>query len=215
MSFVFYCVEDELSKVIVERLLREYCGEDTPFKELRRKTGGVGKMISGKAFENFFQIAGRDPMLVLIDLDDNECPPSLRDHWIKNVWKKDLPEKMFFCIAEVEIESWLLADRKNFSKFAQIQESKIPWDVKNHKKENAMDLLSKSKKADIKRILPKRGGKNGNGNKNGAICNYIFKNFVEENWDSMAASKNSPSLKYLINKIEEIRKIRMKSYDML
>lgn len=51
-------------------------------------------------------------MFVLIDLDEFECPPSLRCHLVSRIWKRELPQKMFFCVADVRWNPgcWLIGE---------------------------------------------------------------------------------------------------------
>lgn len=45
MHPVFYCVEDQLSRSIMDRLLQEYCGGSFIFQELlKTSSAGIGKM---------------------------------------------------------------------------------------------------------------------------------------------------------------------------
>lgn len=111
MSMALFCVEDAVSRSVIKRLFREYCGAAASLKEmLEKRSGGIGKMRAEKNFKKFFGSAKRDVIVVLLDSDNHECPPSLRGHWIDNIWRQNFPEKMIFCMAEVEVESWLLAD---------------------------------------------------------------------------------------------------------
>lgn len=208
MTPVFYCVEDRLSRLIMERLLSEYCGEGFLFQELlRRGSGGVGKMRVKSNFEKFFQIANRDPVIILIDLDDSKCPPSLKEYWIRSVWKREIPEKMAFCIAEVEAESWILADRKNLSEFIWVQEREISSDVQKHTKEYLLDLIKKSKNKNVKQMTAEKEYRIRKNAKDATGFSYIneFSKFIQRKWDPEEASKNSPSLKYLIEKLKEIK----------
>lgn len=131
MARVFYCAEDSLSRSILQRLFKEYCGKDLTLTEMVKGSYGLGKMKVERNFKKFFAAAAIDPVIALIDLDKSECPPSLRRQWIRDIWKKDdLPQNMFFCIAEVEAESWLFADSANLSNFIGISEKKISHTLK-------------------------------------------------------------------------------------
>lgn len=201
MPLVIYCVEDPLSRSILERLFEEYCSRNIISKEILEKEGGIGKIEKKENFQKLFECARRDPVLILIDLDNCKCPPTCRRYWIQKIWKKEkLPEKMFLCIAEVEAESWVLADRENFSEFVGIKKREIPRDVENHRKEDLLDLIKKSKKPDIKRILPQSNERVG------SFYNPVLGEFIKEKWDPNLASKNSPSLEYLIKKLKKINK---------
>lgn len=200
----------------MERLFTEYYGDAVSLSELCRKDGGMGKMRIERNFKKFFQIAARDPVFVLIDLDDCKCPPSLRRHWIHNVWKRDLPQKMFFCIADVEAESWLLADKKNFSGFIGIEEKDISTSSKTHKKDHLLNLIAKSKKKRRKRMFLKTKTETGRSEiRVGDSYNSELDKFVKGYWDPAEASKNSHSLRYLIKKIKAARQITQGTGNLL
>lgn len=201
MPRVLYCVEDSLSRAILQRLFKVYCEENVNLVEMVAESSGVGKMRAQKNFKNFFEVSNREPVFVLMDLDRSECPPTLRKQWISNIWRrKDLPQKMFFCIAEVEVESWLLSDPKNFSRFFEISERKISPYVKNHSKENLLQLIKSAKKKSVKSMLHEKGSNS----KTGPFYNEILINFVEKKWSPHNAISNSPSLAYTVKKIRTI-----------
>lgn len=78
---------------------------------------------------------------------------------------------------------------------------KISTDAKRHTKEHVLNLVKQSKRKDTKLMLPEIGGSK----RVGPIYNLALGEFVAEKWDPEEASKNSPSLKYLISKIKQIK----------
>lgn len=203
MATIFYCVEDVLSKAVVERLLRKYHGTNDSLTEILKRHSGKSKMESKSGFTAFCKAARRNPLLVLMDLDRSECPPSLRAHLTSNAWGKAPPPNMFFCVAETEIESWLIADRKGISTFIGISEQKISNDIKKHSKEYLLNLIKNSKNKDLKSTLIGKKHEKKAGN----LYTLNLVKFVEQQWNPEEASKNSPSLNYIINKIKSIKYI--------
>ncbi len=63
--------------------------------------------------------------MVLVDLDDTDSPCTLIHEWFSLLEKEgaSLPPECLFRIAVREVESWILADRKNWAEFIGIAAS--------------------------------------------------------------------------------------------
>lgn len=202
MTTVYYCVEDALSRSILARLFSKRLSTDVHTQEMIRKTPGKSKLEAAANFKKLFESATRNPVVIFRDLDQHECPPSLRSYLISSIWKKELPEKTFLCIADVEAESWVLADRKNFSAFLGINERKISSNSKTHTKQYLLNLVKTSKNRNLNTMLPETPS-----DKLGPTYNSDLIRFVEEIWNPEEAAKNSDSLSYTIQKIDKIRQL--------
>ena len=113
---IFYCIEDELSRAVAERLILECCPPDTGIQELGKVYGGFGYIR--KNLPKFHSLAQMSPVLIITDLDRVTCAPLLRSNWLKSAKiSEPLPDKMLFCIAQTEIKSWLLADTEGIASF--------------------------------------------------------------------------------------------------
>jgi hypothetical protein len=97
--------EDELSEVIGQRLLNELPGK--PGIGLLLRKGGNGYLRS--RIRNFCELARRQPLLLITDLDSWACPSKLRSEWLGSVAQ---PDKLAIRVAVREIEAWLLADHE-------------------------------------------------------------------------------------------------------
>lgn len=121
---IFYCIEDELSRAVAERLIQECCPVGTRMQELGKVYGGFGYIKS--SLQKFHALAQRSPVLIITDLDRALCAPSLRKSWLHSAnISEPLPENMLFCIAQTEIESWLLADTNGIAAFLKVSPAKL------------------------------------------------------------------------------------------
>lgn len=139
-------------------------------------------------------------VLILTDLDENSCPVSYRETWIKD---KGLAENanLIFRIAVREVESWALADAQGFAKFFRVQEEKItkqPEGLSDPKLE-VINLLRFSKSKDIRTgcIPPPEFY-----SKTGPDYNHFMQNFFSSEWSPSRASKNAPSLRRAYQRIK-------------
>jgi hypothetical protein len=64
--------------------------------------------------------AAFSPWLLLVDLDREECAPTLRDAWLPSPAKL-----MCFRVAVREVEAWLLGDRDRMAQFLGVAPAKI------------------------------------------------------------------------------------------
>lgn len=200
---IFYCIEDELSRAVAQRLISVCCPAGTTFQELGQAYGGFGYIR--KNLSKFCRLALRSPVLIITDLDRAECPPSLRASWLisENI-NEPLPKKMVFCIAKAEIESWLLADRVGVSAFLGISSTKIPLRFENSvvdAKEFMVDLARASRHADIRSDLtPAKNSRAATG----LSYNYRLSQFVNETWNPVVAKTESISLNRAIERLTSL-----------
>ena len=112
---IHIAVEDVLSEAVVRKLLSESsinyyigsCYGKIGFGYLKNKINGFNNAAKG------------NPFFVLTDLDTSfNCPPELIANWITG----DKNPNLIFRVAVKEVESWLLADGKNFSSFLKVNQ---------------------------------------------------------------------------------------------
>jgi hypothetical protein len=110
-------VEDIISEIAARQMIEIY--SHLQVLECYGKKG-FGYL---KANISKFQRASRQmPYFVLTDLDQYPCATALKEDW-KIV---STPSNFMFRIAVRSIESWLMADRKNFADFLGISIQKLP-----------------------------------------------------------------------------------------
>ena len=200
---IYYCIEDELSRAVAERLIDDYCPSGTIATELGQAHGGFGYIK--KNLRKFRDLSLRCPVLILVDLDRGLCAPSLRSSWLtsENILEP-LPAGMIFCIAQTEIESWLLADTDGISSFLKVSPAKFRHNIEMSVvdcKEYLVELAKGSPNTEVRNDLspsPKSMAATG--------INYNFKlsQFVVDVWDPQRAAENSLSLKRAISKLSAL-----------
>jgi len=112
--------------ILVEGLLDEAVG-----RRLIQHVGSQVNEVYGKRgwtyirenIEGFNGLAQNVPLLVLVDLMDTEfeCPVNVLRSWINSPGNN-----LAFRLVVQEVESWLLADRTNISRFLGRPKSEIP-----------------------------------------------------------------------------------------
>jgi hypothetical protein len=149
MTSCLLAVEDEVSEIVARRMIEAY----SPLQVLEC----YGKKGFGylKANMSKFQEASRQiPYFVLTDLDQYSCATALKEDW--NI--VSMPRNFMFRIAVRSIESWLMADRKNFADFLGISIQKLPLnpDDEINPKRLLIELAKHSRKREIREdIVPK------------------------------------------------------------
>ncbi len=145
-------VEDALSESVLRKLLasanQHYavgtCYSEGGFGYLKRTIGGFNHAARGT------------PFVVLTDLDNAKCAPSLIHDWLSESRHTNL----LFRVAVREVEAWLLADRAaiaTFLRVARARVSKSPESLPDPKRE-LIRLASHSRSRDIRDdIVPPRG----------------------------------------------------------
>src|SRR5258708_85029 len=110
-------VEDELSEVVLLRILAEMKKFSVGTVHRRGGYGYLKRTIHG-----WNTAAKGIPFVVLTDLTGHECPLALIQDWLQVPRQPNL----IFRVAVREVESWLLADRANLSRFLNVPERLIP-----------------------------------------------------------------------------------------
>lgn len=198
---IHYCGEDIVSRTVAERLIADFTNLSG------NQLGGVqGGWTSIKAnFKKYCDLSRHSPVLVTIDLDRNACPPSLRRRWLSDAKVVEpLPEFMLFCIAQREIESWLLADHDGIAEFLGIGSRMIDRDIENDvldPKEYLVRLVQRSSRRTVKiDMLPAAGSLS----KTGLGYNDRLSEFAKTSWQPLVAAANSRSLDRAIKKLQSL-----------
>lgn len=194
INYVSCVYEDELTFSIMKRLINLY-----PSKFAVGKTipcYGFGKIKKNiLAYNNAASII---PFFVITDLDRHECAPSLKKEWLGSV----VPHKGFiFRVAVTEIESWVMSDDVNFSKFLGISTdliNKTP-DCLEDPKQALINLARKSRNRELREgLLPADESAC-----EGPAYNLFLCKFVESGWNVQNACAHSPSLKRALSALEK------------
>ena len=113
----------------------------------------------------------------------------------------------------MEVESWIMADRRALAKFLSIPVHRIPSnpdDISNPK-EFLISLAGKSKETSLRdQLVPASGATTA---KVGPEYNSRFSEFVRDRWDLERAAVASPSLKRTLDRIRSAQSVSNASQD--
>jgi len=188
--------EDILSEVTITKIV-------TSLEKFRvvNKLGrtGCGDII--KNIEKYNALSKIHYVLIALDLDMKESDAVLLAEIERKIKRKE--DKLLFSVSVREIESWLLADRKGFSDFLRISESKIDTNPDSllDPKGKIVNLAKSSKNAEARTGIPP---KPGSAAKVGISYNTLLREFVSQNWSIDRARVNSPSLNKTLFILEEM-----------
>lgn len=186
--------EDVLSEAIGLRLLAELPVPITPGLLLRKD--GFGYLRAG--MKNWRQLALRQTVLILTDLDQVACPVALKADWLGN---KPAPAGLLLRIAVREVESWVLADHEAMRKLIG-QKGTLPPepdslpDPKQH-----LLKLAKLAARPVREDLVKETGAVAS---QGIGYNHRLTNWVRSDWSPERAAQRSPSLQRTRIRLSEL-----------
>lgn len=151
--------------------------------------GRTGKHFLHQRLEAYNLAARFSPWIVLLDLDhDAECAPALRARLLPK------PSRlMSLRIAVRAIESWLLADRREFASFLGVGHREIPDnpDDLDDPKGFVIDLARGSRRRLLRtELVPRLGSQK----RIGPAYTSRMLEFTLYSWDPIRAEKVSPSL---------------------
>lgn len=108
-------VEGPLDQVAVRRLAND-TGLQLGQIHVKKGRDQIESHLGG-----YNNAARQNPWLVLVDLDRDECAPSLYRRWLP-----DPAQLMHFRVAIHSIEAWLLADQERIAEFMDIEPALVP-----------------------------------------------------------------------------------------
>ncbi len=177
--------EDILSVSIAEKLLATVSHRYL----IHRRFHGRGSGYIHSHIEGFNAAARHFPFLVLIDLDNNECAPTLRNELLPS----GASENLLLRIPVPEVEAWLLADHVGVGDFLGINERIIDRSPERlpDPKEHLFSLATRSRRRVLREaILPPQSTTAMIGpDYNGALTT-----FVNNYWSISRACRRADSL---------------------
>ena len=187
-------VEDALGEAVSRRILASLgitvsqCLGLKGKNYLQSKARGLNQAAKGFA------------VFMLTDQDSPDpCPPRLIHSWLRGT-----PHPRFFLrIAVMEVESWIMADRRGIARFLSIPLTRIPTDTDAipKPKEFLVSLARLSKKTQLRAdIVPKPGATS----KVGPGYNSRIGEFVRTHWYIERASAVSNSLKRTLARLRAL-----------
>ena len=178
-------VEDELSEIIVRRLLSESVQE----YHVRVVYGRGGYGHIRKNISRYNAAARHTPFIVMTDLDTYECAPQLIAEWLPG----PIEQKLLFRVAVREPEAWLMADHQTLAKLLGVSTATLPdapEDISNPK----MHLLTLATKSRFRRVREGLVRSDYGNPLQGPDYNGILSRYVSEAWNPDIAQTRCPSL---------------------
>ncbi len=197
LNNVVLATEDRLSEAVARKILTTLGFEIENRPRQHRRPHRGGKSHLQKRAEEFNRsAAGPSYFFMLTDLDSpQDCPPNLIQSWVKG----PLHPRFFLRVAVMEVESWVMADRRAIAAFLEISDE-IPrrTDEILHPKEFLISLARKSRARKLREdiVTEKRGTL-----KPGPRYNPRLIQFVQEFWNLERAAAGSPSLKRTVERL--------------
>ncbi len=194
MTLVALATEDALSEAIGQRLLLELPVVVTLNLLLRKN--GFGYLRSG--MPKWRELAKRQVVLIITDLDRLNCPQKLVEGWLGN---QPAPENLLLRVAVREVESWVLADHEALRKLLG-SKGKLPAapdtlpDPKSH-----LLALAHSASRSVREDLVQQ---NGSVASQGIGYNNRLTAWVHSEWCPERASQRSPSLQRARMRLREL-----------
>ena len=190
MVYVRAAVEGRLDEAVVRRLAAD-AGMDVANVY---RADGRANLIS--RLPGYAAAARHDPWLVLCDLDQDECAPTLVAAVVQ-----DPPDLLCFRVAVRSVESWLLAD-PGLAARLEVSTARLPRepDSQRHPKRTLIQIAQRSRNRDIRIGV---GGSPGTADAP-MLYNVTLSEFVETEWNPRRAAERSPSLGRAIGAVERL-----------
>ena len=194
---VILAVEDTLSEAVSTKILASL-GID-----ISQRLGLKGKGYLQSKAPSLNQTAKGFPVFMLTDQDaPSQCPPQLVQDWTKG----ERHARFFLRVAVMEVESWIMADRRGFADFLSIPFNRIPedTDVILRPKEFLVSLARLSKKTRLRQeIVPPPGATS----KVGPAYNSRLGEFVHSRWSVNLAAAVSVSLQRTLAQLRNFNSV--------
>lgn len=193
MISIVLATEDELSEEVGRRLLKQH--GIVPSLSLRKQ--GYGYLKS--SIHKFCKMAERQPVLLITDLDNANCPSLLQRKWMGSRKK---PERFLFRVAVREVESWLLADHEGLRSFLGPRTGRLPGrpDELSDPKQCLLALAEAAPRDIRADILPAKGAVAAQG----LGYNNRLASYVRTIWSPDRAAELSPSLQRATRRLSEL-----------
>ena len=210
MKEIYIVGEDDVTKAVIRRLIQDYAPALSIKGELPARGGQLKSLI-----KNFNILSADIPVVLLEDLDTEDCAPLARKKLIGTDYQQD---DFLINIAVDEAEAWLYADKVGFSKYLKVNLDKFPIAKEStfggSKKRIEVDTPCKTS-YHLTHILMKESSDavkkkqilvEGFGSCKGKEYNSAILPFIRNVWNIESARKNSYSLNGMIQRVQELEK---------
>jgi hypothetical protein len=151
---------------------------------------------------SFNQAARGSLFLALVDFMDTgcDCPPEVVSRFLP-----DRNPNLILRAVVPELESWLLADSENLSRFLSVPRSKIP-SLPENTQDAKMELVSIARASKSAETLYAFVPAAGSTAKVGKLYSPELIRFIKNYWDIESARRRSNSLDSCLQALQEIQK---------
>ena len=161
--------------------------------------GRQGKRHLRQRILGYNEAARRTPWVVLVDLDNDNCAPPLRDAWIP------VPPAPGLCfrVAVREVEAWLIADADGLSQFLHVARTRVPRDPEAlvDPKNAMVNLARASRLWDLREdMVPHQHS----GREVGRAYSSRLIEFASSSWSPEVGSRHSDSLRRAIECLQRL-----------
>jgi hypothetical protein len=188
--------EDLPSEVLAHRILAHVDAEAVFAQRLGRR--GIGYIESKLPSLN--RAAAGLKIVVIADRDSRQkCPPEIIRTWVGGPRHPNLVIRM----AEMEIESWVMADNESLARFLDVPLNRIPLtpDSIDNPKQILVNIARLSRS---RRIRDELCPAVGSSSIVGPAYNSALEKFLRTDWRMARALQNSPSLRRAERRIREL-----------
>lgn len=194
MKVVTIAGEGRLDLEVAEKLVSHYGGE---VGNRYDKGGKFGVQSKIDGYNNDAAHTNM-PWLVLLDLNSDECPPSLRNKLLNEV-----APSMCFRIAVREIESWLMSDAESLASYFGVSRSLIPSEPEklSDPKESLVKLAKESNKREIREGIARKGSTQL---ETGPRYTALLRKYTQNHWRPEVAAKRADSLRRAMVCVEKL-----------
>lgn len=200
---LFVSAEDELSRAVIAKMTKVVLGEEVDIVSLGHRNGGFGYIRKNLA--KFCDLALRERVIVLTDLDGAVCAPSLRTSWLDTLTGfNDFPEQMVFCVAVREVEAWLMADRGAFADFFSVPASAIGNDIENSVVDPKEYLVTTVRRTSVRSVRDAVVPDRRSHASVGLGYNQLLSQFVAEAWMPERGASQSVSLQRACDRMRSL-----------
>jgi hypothetical protein len=188
--------EDLPSEALAHRLL-SHVDPDANFNSIGR--GGVGYVRS--KLRSLNQAATGMRIVAIADRDSvRKCPIEMISSWLGGA---DRHPNLVVRMAEMEAESWIMADRESIASFLDIPLNRVPQfpDSLIDPKQELINIARLSRTKSVReQMCPAPGSKSVVG----PAYNSVVEHFIRSAWRPTRALGNSPSLRRAELRIREL-----------
>lgn len=194
MPVVTIAGEGRLDLEVAEKLVSHYGGE---VGNRYDKGGKFGVQSKIDGYNNDAAHTNM-PWLVLLDLNSDECPPSLRNKLLD-----EAAPSMCFRIAVREIESWLMGDAESLAFYFGVSRTLIPSEPEklNDPKESLVKLAKESNKREIREGIARKGSTQL---ETGPRYTALMRKYAQNHWRPEVAAKRADSLRRAMASLEKL-----------